>query len=189
MSNVRTDVPTSPNAFTKDLRANFAIIKAELESIQTWINSNKTTDSPQFSGTTSMVDAIVSGTLTPTILDLTANTPEFQDLSSQVTALSGTTINGVTLWRWGKLAFLNFMFTQNAGSAIGIKLPEIVAPSMFTGQFSLNMPCLYNNAGWASGAVQLAQIGGAGPVLVLNIIPSVAAASSFFEGEFWWITK
>lgn len=64
MSNVDPSKPSSAKALTSDIRANFAIIKTELEAIQAYITSTKVADSPQFTGTASMANASISGSLT-----------------------------------------------------------------------------------------------------------------------------
>lgn len=60
-SQVRTDIPTSPIAFTRDLRRNFEIINQELSSIQTWIAQGGAYASPTFTGVMSAAAANFSG--------------------------------------------------------------------------------------------------------------------------------
>lgn len=60
-SNVDASVPAGPVARTRDVRRNFAIIKAEIEALQLLLTSTATNNNPQFTGLMVAESALFSG--------------------------------------------------------------------------------------------------------------------------------
>lgn len=60
-SSVRTDIPASPVALTKDIRDNFVVIKQELEYLMGVLEQNEATNAPAFTGLMDAEDATFSG--------------------------------------------------------------------------------------------------------------------------------
>ncbi len=111
MSTIHTDVPASPIALTKDVRDNFARAKADIEKLEAFINSQKASDSPNFTGTATIASALVNGTLTiANVLDLSA----MQTLTlktGNITPYANVTVNSSALYRIGPLVVLQFFLT------------------------------------------------------------------------------
>lgn len=60
-SQVNVSVPSSPTAYTRDIRRNFEIISAEISAIQAYIAANQNNANPQFTGTMQAQSAAFSG--------------------------------------------------------------------------------------------------------------------------------
>lgn len=127
MSNVDPTVPSSPIAYTADIRRNFEIIKQEIEAIQAYVAANQNNDSPTFGGTIHAVNADFTGDVNIDG-DLTVGAGVLGSLMSLGTLVTVTaqvvsvpwagTIRKISDTIW----WINGFFQNNTGAPLGTNI-------------------------------------------------------------------
>jgi hypothetical protein len=192
MSLVDPTVPTSPIALTRDMRRNFAIIKTELDALQAWRDSGVLQDSPAFSGTATLENADVSGTLTVDTISPTTENPVATETPSflAVGAITAIGILGsgpvftLTKDALGIVHMSGFTsFTTNAlAAAVAIGPVGSVSPAFCPEQtvyFILSSGI--DDAAWRLG------IGADGSITIMKVVgavPDTGTHSLYWHGSY-----